>query len=128
MKIALALVTILSFAACSKNKGSSSTEPATGTTSTASTGSGDDAEVDPTLPSWTPKSCIGYHRATVKLTGCEAMPQAERDAMTKEYEARHAEWKALQNAEAAQFKAIDEQCQASLADLHQKANAANCTH
>jgi hypothetical protein len=38
-----------------------------------------EAGVDPTVPSWLPKSCIAYHRAVVQAINCEAVDQGTRD-------------------------------------------------
>ncbi|MDB4958738.1 MAG: hypothetical protein JWO36_6307 [Myxococcales bacterium] len=54
--------------------------------------------VDPTLPSWAPRSCAAYHTAVVEALACEAIPQDSRDAIKGKYEASNAGWQAMHDA------------------------------
>ena len=62
----------LLFAACG---GATRSSPQTATT----TSGGTDHAVDPTVPSWTPKSCIAYHKVTIEALDCPAIEQSTRD-------------------------------------------------
>ncbi len=57
------------------------------------------------MPSWAPPSCIQYHKLTIQIGECTAIDQGERDAVTKQYETRLVEWKALEHLNKALFKA-----------------------
>lgn len=59
----------------------------------AETGGEGQPEVDPTVPSWAPKTCIAYHRAVVQAVDCTAVAQDKRDAIRAKYEADSAGWK-----------------------------------
>jgi len=61
--------------------------------------------VDPTLPSWAPKSCTAYHVAVVKAVGCEELPQPMRTSIKVRYEAANNAWHDLRNA---QLETIDQ--------------------
>src|SRR4051812_25887520 len=62
------------------------------------TGGPDQPSVDPTVPSWAPKSCLAYHKVTVEAMGCTAIEQSKRDAIQREYGAASQSWKAMENA------------------------------
>jgi hypothetical protein len=57
------------------------------------TGGEGQPEVDPTVPSWAPKTCIAYHRAVVQALGCTAIDQGKRDAIKSRYDADSEAWK-----------------------------------
>lgn len=63
--------------------------------STVATETGGDGqpEVDPTMPSWAPKTCIAYHRAVVQALDCTAIEQGKRDAIKAKYETDSTGWK-----------------------------------
>ncbi len=116
---------VLALAACSKDK--PSTTPAGGgggDGDMAANGSGDNPGVDPTLPSWAPPSCVQYHKLAIQVGECTAIAQADRDAVTQQYETRQAEWKALQNTEQAQLDAVKQQCDEAVTELTAKKSAA----
>jgi len=50
-------------------------------------------EVDPTVPSWAPRTCIAYHRAVVQALDCSAIEQGKRDAIKAKYETDSEGWK-----------------------------------
>lgn len=98
----LLTVLVLALAAC----GSSSKKS---NTTTGGTGS-DTAMVDPTLPSWAPKSCNVYHTEVVKAVDCSELDQATRDSIKAKYETQNTAWHNLQNAEQAQIDQIGTEC------------------
>lgn len=108
---------VLALAACSKDKPSTTASPGGGV---AASGGGDNPDVDPTLPSWAPPSCVQYHKLTIQLGECTAMAQGDRDAITQQYQTRLAEWKALENAEQGQLDAVKQQCEAAVTELSAK--------
>lgn len=83
----LVLGLVLVTAACAKDN------PAT----TPSNSTEDEAMVNPTVPSWAPKSCIAYHTAVVRFVGCEAMDAAARDTVKASYEADSQRWQEMSN-------------------------------
>ncbi len=80
MKTLLALALVL--AACSHN-------------SDVKSPSGPTAMVDPTLPSWAPRSCAAYHVAVVEATDCLEIDQGIRESIKTKYEAANASWREL---------------------------------
>ena len=111
---------VVALAACSKDK--PNTTP-TGGGDMAATGSGDNPETDPTMPSWAPPSCTEYNKLVTQIGECNAIDQGERDAVKTQYEARLVEWKALQNTEQAQLDAVKKQCDDAVAELGPKKTA-----
>jgi hypothetical protein len=59
----------------------------------AETGGDAQPEVDPTVPSWAPQTCIAYHRAVVQAVDCAAVAQGKRDEIRDKYAADSAAWK-----------------------------------
>jgi hypothetical protein len=96
---------VLALAACGSSKKSNSAT----TTTVASTGETEDI-VDPTLPSWAPKSCNRYHTAVVKAHDCPELDQGTRDSIKAKYETQKTAWANLQNAEQAQIDQIGTEC------------------
>jgi hypothetical protein len=84
---------VLFVTACSHDS-KAPAEPSQRTTTAAA---GDDA-VDPTLPSWAPRSCKAYHAAVVNLTGCTQVAQDVRDRVSAKYDADNKAWHDMQNA------------------------------
>lgn len=72
--------------------GGSSKPPAHPAVATETGGDGQ-PEVDPTVPSWAPRSCIAYHRAVVQAIDCVAIDQGKRDAIKAKYETDSESWK-----------------------------------
>ena len=103
----LIVISALVFGACSHH----SNDPTTpsGSSNTASS-TDTDPTVDPTLPSWAPRSCTGYHAAVVRLIDCEAVPQATRDAVKAKYEADHAKWQAMQEQPQGAIEEVRQSC------------------
>ncbi len=100
----LILASILMVAACGGSK-AKNTEVANG-------GMGS-AAVDPTIPSWAPKSCVAYAEAVTQAIGCEDIEKAKRDAVEETYEGALASWKAEQNATAERIAEVDKSCTSS---------------
>lgn len=104
--------------------------PAPGTT--ASTGAPaptapaeDEPTVDPTLPSWAPRSCNRYHRVVVEALACGEIAQATRDLIKKTYDERDRSWHALEDAPQGKIAEIGKQCTAD-ADLVRTEHAGKC--
>jgi hypothetical protein len=100
----LLTVLVLALAACGHSDSKKSN------TTTASTMASDDDTVDPTLPSWAPKSCNAYHTAVVKAVDCTELDQGTRDSIKTKYETQNTDWHNLQNAEQAQIDQIGLDC------------------
>ncbi|MBA3461838.1 MAG: hypothetical protein H0T46_17895 [Deltaproteobacteria bacterium] len=98
-------VLVLALAACGSSKKSNSAT----TTTVASTGETEEV-VDPTLPSWAPKSCNAYHTVVVKAVDCAELDQGMRDSIKAKYETQRTAWASLQNAEQAQIDQIGTEC------------------
>jgi hypothetical protein len=101
------VVSALFFVACSHHS-SDATTPS-GTRAAASEADSDPV-VDPTLPSWAPRSCSNYHAAVVKLLGCEAVPRDARDAAKAKYDADHAKWQAMQEQPQGAIEDVRQSC------------------
>lgn len=101
------VISALFFGACSHH---SNDAKAPGGTSTAASDNDQEPPVDPTLPSWAPRSCSGYHAAVVKLIDCEAVSQDTRDAAKSKYDAEHAKWQAMQDAPQGAIEEIRQSC------------------
>jgi hypothetical protein len=92
----------LLFAACA----SAPSHPQTA----ATTGGEGQPGVDPTLPSWTPKSCVAYHKLTVEALDCPAIEQSKRDQIQQDYGNASQAWKAEQDAAPANVEQISQAC------------------
>ena len=103
----LIVASALLFAACSHHSNDATTP--SGPVATASDADSDPS-VDPTLPSWAPRSCAGYHTAVVKLIGCEAVPRDTRDAAKTKYDADHAKWQAMQDQPQGAIEEVRQSC------------------
>jgi hypothetical protein len=114
-KLWTALFVLTALAACSKSKPANTTTTGTGSETTAS------ADIpDPTLPSWAPPSCKQYHATVVKLSGCMAVAQEERDAMTARYDADTKSWHDLTNAQQSDLDRVGAECSAKDAEVKTK--------
>lgn len=102
-KLWTALFVLTAATACSHDK-----KPANPSNGDSSAMAGDNP--DPTLPSWAPPSCKQYHESVVKLTGCMAVPQGERDAATAKYDADNKAWHDLTNAQQSDLDRIGGEC------------------
>lgn len=112
MKTSLALAMLL--AACSH--GSGSTPPRT-----ASTGI-----VDPTLPSWAPRSCAAYHVAVVEAVDCPEIDQGTRDSIKTKYEAANTSWHDLRDTRQEVIDQIAMLCTEDVKHVHAQGNG-KCT-
>ena len=70
----------------------------------------DEPTVDPTLPSWAPRTCSRYHRIVVEALACGEIAQGTRDLIRKTYDAHDASWHALQDAPQGKIAEIGKQC------------------
>ncbi|MBC7976018.1 MAG: hypothetical protein H7138_13685 [Myxococcales bacterium] len=104
----LIVMSALLFGACS-HQNKDATTPSGSATSASGAGA-EDPMVDPTLPSWAPRSCRVYHAAVVKLVGCEGVAQEARDSAKAKYDADHAKWQAMQDQEQAALDAVGQGC------------------
>ena len=84
-------------AACSRDKPS--------TTPTA-----EESMVDPTVPSWAPKSCLAYHAAVVRFVGCEQMDATARETTKANYEADSKSWQEMSNLPQGAIAEVDAKC------------------
>lgn len=116
MKICLALV--IALAACSHK--SDTKTPASGGGAGGAT-EDDSAMVDPTLPSWAPKTCKSYHTVVVKAVDCTEIDQGTRDAIKAKYETQNTAWHNLQDAPAERITEIGQECQTDHDTVHAQA-------
>lgn len=103
MKLAFALV--LALAACGGKSSDSTTTPSPTPGEVAA-----DDMVDPTLPSWAPRSCKAYHTAVVKAYDCTEIEQGTRDEIKTKYEAANTSWHDLQDAQQSTIDQINILC------------------
>jgi len=103
----LLVVSILLFAACG-SKSNANTSP---------TGGPGEPLVDPTLPSWAPKTCVDYHKAVVQALDCDAIDQGKRDEIKAAYESSSTAWKAEGDASAARVDEIGTSCASTAASV-----------
>jgi hypothetical protein len=69
-----------------------------------------DSTVDPTVPSWLPRSCVAYHKAVVQAIDCKAVEQNTRDRIQTTFDETSVSWKAEDNANAARVDEIGATC------------------
>jgi hypothetical protein len=112
MKICLALVIALT--ACSHK--SDTKTPANG-----GGGTDDSAMVDPTLPSWAPKTCSSYHTVVVKAVDCPEIDQGTRDSIKAKYETQNTAWHDMQNAPPERITEIGQECKTDHDTVHAQA-------
>src|SRR4051812_5897113 len=120
MKKLLALTALL-MSACGGNAKSSNTTPQTDR-QRADEG---ESMLDPTLPSWSPKSCLAYHKVAVEAMDCTAIDQTKRDQIQQHYADASGAWKAETNADKARVEQIAQICDQSSASVHAEI-AGNC--
>ncbi len=101
----LLLVSALLLVAC--GGGSKSTK----TAENAPTGGPGEPAVDPTVPSWAPKSCIAYHKVVVQALECQAIEQGKRDSIKTKYDADAAAWQAMTDAEPGKIAEVGTACE-----------------
>ncbi len=101
----------LLLAAC----GGGSKSPAQSTVAPETGGDGQ-PEVDPTVPSWAPKTCIAYHRAVVQALDCVALDQGKRDTIKTKYAADSESWKTV-DATPAKVDEVKAYCETATASV-----------
>ena len=69
-----------------------------------------DSTVDPTVPSWLPRSCVAYHKAVVQAIDCKAVEQSKRDRIETTFDETSVSWKAEENATTARVDEIGATC------------------
>ena len=77
------------------------------------TGGEGEPSVDPTIPSWTPKSCIAYHAAVVGALECTAVNQTKRDEIQRAYGLASQRWKAETDGTPTKIQQIADACELS---------------
>ena len=115
----LIITSALFFAACSHHSNDATTPSGP---STVASGGDSDPSVDPTLPSWAPRSCTGYHAAVVELIDCEAVPQETRDATKAKYDADHVKWQAMQDQPQGAIEEVRQGCADDAKAVREKLN------
>ena len=117
-KLALFALSI-SIAACSHDKKSEPTSPASPVgTSTAMSGTPEeDPMIDPTLPSWSPKSCVQYHTAVVRYVGCESEDKAKRETARQDYDAKLKSWQDMHDLPQGAIEEVGKKCETSRDEL-----------
>ena len=96
-----------------------------GTNTAGLTGGLDEPSVDPTVPSWTPRSCLEYHKVVVEALDCDAIEQTKRDLIQEAYGAASKEWKAESDGTPARILQVAEACERSTASV-QADSAGKC--
>ena len=92
--------------------------------SAAETGGAGQPEVDPTMPSWAPQTCIAYHRAVVQAVDCTAVEQGKRDEIRSKFAADSAGWKTA-DATPAKIDEVKGYCETETASVR-AAIGTNC--
>jgi hypothetical protein len=100
------LCLVLGLAACGHSKSADTTNNLTATTPPGP----DDPSVDPTVPSWAPRSCVAYHKAVVQALACEPVAQARRDEIKAKYDADSDAWRAMHDAEPGKIQEVGLAC------------------
>lgn len=115
---------LLALAACHHDAPASSTSP----TAPVETGATDtDPDVDPTLPSWAPPACRGYHAWVVKYSACNEIEQSSRDTVAAKYDADLKKWHDTTNATAEELDAVKTSCAADRKSVKDQM-AGKCTN
>lgn len=71
----------------------------------------DPAMVDPTLPSWAPKSCADYHAAVVNALACAGIEQASRDQIKSSYDTANTSWHEMHDAQQSDIDKVRASCE-----------------
>jgi hypothetical protein len=115
----LIVISALCFGACSHHSNDATTprEPSTAASSTDTNPS-----VDPTLPSWAPRTCTDYHAAVMKLIDCGAIAQETREAARAKYDADHARWQGMKEQPQGAIEEVRQSCAADTKAVQQQMN------
>jgi hypothetical protein len=73
--------------------------------------------VDPTLPSWAPKSCAQYHVAVVKAVDCTEVDEQTRTTIKNKYESQNTAWHDMQNAELSAIDQVRAECEQDMKNV-----------
>ena len=74
----------------------------------------EDPMVDPTLPSWAPRSCVAYHTAVDRIVSCTAVDAAKRETIRQTYEAKHKAWQDMHDMPQGAIADVQTQCASDL--------------
>jgi hypothetical protein len=102
MKTLLAC-TLFAFAACHHDAAPQNPTPTTASDD-------DDPAVDPTLPSWAPPACRGYHAWVVKFSACDEIDKGARETVAAKYDADNKKWQEMTNATQADLDQVKVSC------------------
>ncbi len=120
----LLICSLFGLFACHHDAAPQTPGSSTGTTGEGGTAqAGDEDEgpaVDPTLPSWAPRSCKGYHAAVVKIAACNDIDQAARDQATKKYDADNKGWHDMTNASQSDLDQVQTACRDSRKSVNEQ--------
>jgi len=108
------LIIVFCLAACGGSKASSN--PPANPAVASETGGDGQPEVDPTVPSWAPRTCIAYHRAVVQAIDCTAIEQGTRDTIKAKYETDSEGWKTT-DATTAKIEEVKAYCETATASV-----------
>ena len=107
--------------------------PATPTPPDPSVAAADDPEtdpnvpaVDPTMPSWSPRSCNAYHVAVLHILDCDQIEPTKRAQIKAQYDLDHATWQAMHDEPLDAIAQVRDACKASWRSLHDQYTAAQC--
>lgn len=107
-------------ASATPSSSKSATAPATtpqNTDTAGLTGGAGQPSVDPTIPSWAPKSCVAYHKAVVQALECNAIDKTKRDQIQQAYGDASSGWKAEKDGTPARIEQVDAACERSTASV-----------
>ncbi|MEO8841398.1 MAG: hypothetical protein ABI591_32180 [Kofleriaceae bacterium] len=96
---------LFAFTACHHDAPPQNPQP---TTTTSADDDGPD--VDPTMPSWAPRSCKGYHAAVVMMANCNDVDASVRSQVSAKYEADNKGWHDLTNAQQSDLDQVGTAC------------------
>jgi hypothetical protein len=122
MKTMLAVV-LVAIAGCSHNTASPAApadqtsqpaDPPAPPATTVASADPYDTLVDPTLPSWAPKTCRAYHATVMRVLGCLAIDETRRASIRAQYDVDHARWDTMHDEPLDAISKVGVQCKASL--------------
>ena len=106
----------LALTACSHHQSA----PTTPASSSSEVSAEDEPAVDPTLPSWAPRSCSAYHAEVVQAAACEEIAQATRDSIKRKYDTANDAWQAMHDAPPGELDAIKVICVEDAKSVHRE--------